>query len=318
MSTLRVEFAAIGTTATALARSAADLVAARAALDTAIEEIDRACSRFRADSEVMQLAAADGKAIPVSDVLWEALAVAGRAAAVSDGLVDATVGNAIIALGYDRDFAEVDARRAWDAGATDARLDVVRAPEPAPGWDCISLDEERRRVAVPAGLVLDLGATAKALAVDRAADAAARSCAGGVLLGIGGDLVVCGPVPPGGWPVRVSHSHRAEPDEPGQTVALHGGALATSSTSVRRWGPPGDRRHHIVDPRTGRPAAETWRTVSVAAASCVDANIASTAGILLGADAPAWLGCLGLPARLEAVDGTVVTTAGWPVAEVAA
>jgi thiamine biosynthesis lipoprotein len=70
--------------------------------------------------------------------------------------------------------------------------------------------------------------------------------------------------------------------------------------------------HHLIDPSTGAPAAEHWRTVSVAAGSCVDANIASCAAILLGAAAPGWLRTRGLPARLVAPGGRVTTVAGWP------
>jgi thiamine biosynthesis lipoprotein len=75
--------------------------------------------------------------------------------------------------------------------------------------------------------------------------------------------------------------------------------------------------HHVVDPRTGRPAPEVWRTVSVAAATCVGANIASTAAVVLGEDAPAWLAARQLPARLVRVSGEVERVAGWPLAEAA-
>jgi thiamine biosynthesis lipoprotein len=156
---------------------------------------------------------------------------------------------------------------------------------------------------------LDLGATAKALVADRAATAAARATGTAVLVNLGGDIAMGGAAPQDGWPVRVADSHRPAPDAPGQTLAVRSGALATSSTTVRRWGPAA---HHIIDPATGRPAAGCWRTVSVAAASCVDANAASTAAVVLGAAAPAWLERRRLPARLVALDGDVVTVAGWP------
>jgi thiamine biosynthesis lipoprotein len=72
--------------------------------------------------------------------------------------------------------------------------------------------------------------------------------------------------------------------------------------------------HHILDPRTGRPADGDWRTVSVAGGSALDANIASTAAIIRGQSAIGWLSTLGLPSRLVAVDGSVTTLAGWPEA----
>ena len=95
-------------------------------------------------------------------------------------------------------------------------------------------------------------------------------------------------------------------------MAITSGGLATSSTTVRTWSAGGRPVHHIVDPATGAPASSCWRTVSVAAGTCTDANTASTAAIIRGADAPGWLSGLGLPARLVGQDGTVVTTTGWP------
>jgi thiamine biosynthesis lipoprotein len=156
------------------------------------------------------------------------------------------------------------------------------------------------------------------LAVDVAAAALADRIGDGVVLEVGGDLALCGPPPVDGWAVRIADTHRAGPEQPGTTVVLHDGALATSAPGVRRWGPPGARRHHIVDPRTGRPAPEVWRTVSVAAATCVDANIASTAAVVLGEEAPAWLADLGLPALLRATDGRTRTMGGWPSEDCAA
>jgi thiamine biosynthesis lipoprotein len=88
--------------------------------------------------------------------------------------------------------------------------------------------------------------------------------------------------------------------------------MATSSTLARRWRRGHASVHHLLDPRTGLPADETWRTASVCAATCVDANAASTAAIVLGALAPAWLWERDLAARLVASDGRVMRVAGWP------
>ena len=90
------------------------------------------------------------------------------------------------------------------------------------------------------------------------------------------------------------------------------GGIATSGTAARRWARGGRPVHHVVDPGTGRPAPEVWRTVSVAAASCVDANIASTAAIVLGARAPEWLSRQGLPSRLVRTEGSVCLVGDWP------
>lgn len=133
-----------------------------------------------------------------------------------------------------------------------------------------------------------------------------------MLVSLGGDIAVAGPAPDGGWRVRVTDDHAAPPGEPGQTVTILSGGLATSSTTVRAWTVGGRHVHHIISPATGEPAASCWRTVSVAAGSCVDANTASTAAIIRSAAALPWLHDIGLPARLVREDGSVEMTAGWP------
>lgn len=292
---------ALGTTAGVVVRDPAALPAARRAVEAELARIDIACSRFREDSDLTRLNAGAGRWMPVGPALLEAVTVALRAAAITDGVVDPTIGEALVLAGYDRDFA---------AGPT-VRAGTVTVRR-APGWRSVAVDAARGRIRLPAGVRLDLGATAKALAADRAADAARATAAPhapGVLVNLGGDIAVAGEAPPGGWRVRVADDHRAGPDAGGPVVRVREGGLATSSTTVRRWG---EDAHHIIDPATGAPARSPWRTVSVAAASCVDANTASTAAIVRGDDAPAWLAERGLPARLVAHDGSVRTVAGWP------
>lgn len=294
-------FAALGTTATILVTEGPDLGAARTAVQEQIDIVDEACSRFRDDSELSRLNEAAGRPVPVSPTFLSALAVALRAAEETSGLVDPTVGEALRLLGYDRDF-----------GSVDRHGPPTLAARRVPGWRAIRCDRRRGTVQLPAGVRLDLGATAKAWCADRAAAAATAVTSGAVLVSLGGDIATAGEAPEGGWRVRVTDDHQAPLDGPGQTVAIRSGGLATSSTSVRRWQRGGRPVHHLVDPATGSPAAERWRTVSVAAASCTDANIASTAAIILGPDAPAWLERRALPARLVAPGGPVTTVAGWP------
>ena len=176
------------------------------------------------------------------------------------------------------------------------------------------------RGAAAAGIALDVGATAKTLPADRAAGRIATAMRCGVLVSLGGDLSVAGTAPAGGWWVLVGDDHTRPDrgldgggrDEGARGVTIVSGGLATSGTVRRRWRRGGEVVHHIVDPRTNAPAAGGWRTVSVAAASCVDANTASTAAVVLGAAAPGWLGERGLPARLVADDGRVRTVSRWP------
>jgi thiamine biosynthesis lipoprotein len=164
--------------------------------------------------------------------------------------------------------------------------------------------------------MLDLGATAKALAADRAAAAIEAATGCGVLVNLGGDIRVAGQPPETGWRVGIAEDAGFEDStaslEPRQVVAIRDGGLATSSTSVRSWRRGGADLHHIIAPATGLPADSCWQAVSVAAASCVGANIASTAAIVRSDRAVPWLDGLGLPARLVRHDGSTVTVAGWP------
>jgi len=238
-------------------------------------------------------------------LLLRALDGALEAARRSDGAVDPTVGQALRILGYDRDFD------ALDAATRPLELRAV----PVPGWTAVSLDRRIRTVRIPTGVELDLGSTGKGLAADLAVSAALEAAGdgSGVLVALGGDIATAGEAPAGGWRVLVTDDSRVAPDAEGETIAIRRGAIATSSTTVRRWhATDGTTLHHIVDPRTGLPAETPWRTATVAAETCERANGASTAAIVLGHAAPAWLGAAGLPARLVAVDGRVTRVAGWP------
>jgi FAD:protein FMN transferase len=181
-----------------------------------------------------------------------------------------------------------------------------------PGWRSVTVDAGRRTVKLPAGASLDLGATAKALAADRCAARASERAGCGVLVSLSGDIATAGAGPEGGWLVRVADDHRAPVDAPGQTIHLPAGGLASSSTTVRRWAGPDGRVHHLIDPATGAPSQGPWRTVTVAAHSCLAANVASAATIIGGEPRLPWLIESGLPARLVAYDGTVRHVCGWP------
>ena len=307
------------------------LAAARDLLQDDLAELDRSCSRFRADSELVAVGEAARHAhgpvtLTVRPLLAEAVAVSLRAAQLTDGDVDPTVGGALAALGYDRDFAELaqaDARPwAIAPGDTPADHPTTAASKVSvrviPGWQSVSVDVAAGQLTVPPGIQLDLGATVKGWAADRSAARIADRLGCGVLASLGGDTAVAGPPPDGGWRIRVQDTTgRPEetPDGPSQVVAIRDGGLATSSTAARRWHHGGDLLHHILDPRTGRPAAPIWRTVSVAAATCADANTAATAAIIRGEQAPGWLAGLNLPARLVTRDGIVRTVADWPANE---
>jgi thiamine biosynthesis lipoprotein ApbE len=300
------DWTALGTQVWLLVTDPARLEETRRLLTGDLAAVDAACSRFRADSELMSLDARAGDSpVRLSPLLAEAVTVALRAAELTGGDVDPTVGTAMSALGYDRDFALVPP-------AGPAITLTVRA---VPGWRMVHLDPATRLLSLPPAVRLDLGATAKAWAADRSAARLAAAVGCGVLVGLGGDIAVAGDPPSGGWRIRVQDvTGRPEDPPPGPSavVAITEGGLATSSTTARRWRRGGDVLHHILDPRTGLPAPVYWRTVSVAAASCTDANTASTAAIIKGHKAVDWLVNLGLPARLVDAAGNVRTVCGWP------
>lgn len=257
--------------------------------------VDAACSRFRPDSEVSRACRAGGRPVTVSPLLACLVRAALDAAHATGGDVDPTVGAALAGLGYDRDFAAVTGRVVAPA------VRVFRTPD----WRAVRLDG--RTLTVPQGVQLDLGATAKAVAADRAAAQVTRRLGTGIMVALGGDIATAGPAPRGGWRVLVQD----RPGDPSCTVRLPAGAaLATSSTAARTWGPPGDIRHHIVDPRTGRPARRIWRTVSVAAFSCLAANTLSTAAIVRGRAATGLL--RHAPSRLVTANLDVLRLGGWP------
>jgi thiamine biosynthesis lipoprotein len=300
---------ALGTTAVLRYEGPAD-PGIREAVEAEIDAIDAAASRFRPDSELARLNAAGGAPVAISRLFLDAIRLAVRAAQVTDGAVDPTLGECLVTAGYDRDWRELTAVPAEAPLGAGDRLVVLRRRTAL--WEGIELRDDPPTVRLPRGVTLDLGATAKAEAADRAAAAGQAAGGRGVLVSLGGDIATAGRPPEAGWVIHVTDDHRAAPDAPGQTIAIRSGGLATSSIVTRRWLHHGTPMHHILDPRTGEPVRTPWRTVSVAAATCADANIASTAAIVLGDAAPGWLDEQGLPARLVARNGAAMVQGGWP------
>jgi thiamine biosynthesis lipoprotein len=182
----------------------------------------------------------------------------------------------------------------------------------AGAWRTIRLDQRGRRVRLPADVRLDLAGVAKGWTADQVA--ALLEPAGPCLVDAGGDLVAVGaPAGMRGWPIGVADPRR--PDADLALVLLRDAGIATSGVDFRCWTHQGRPRHHLIDPRTGMPPGPSWRTVSVAAGSCLDANTVTTAAIVRGYRAVPWLRSIGLPARLVHEDGRVVALGGWPLEE---
>lgn len=306
MVTATAEWRAWSTTVSLVVTDTEALAAAEVIAREVIDAVDLACSRFRDDSELSRLQASPSVSTGamVSPLLAELVRAALDVAAATGGLVDPTLGNDLVAIGYDRDIARLEAS-ASSVRAGGFGIQVLRR---SPGWKRVSLVGDR--LAVPADLALDLGATAKAFAADRIAARIADTLGCGALVSLGGDIATAGPTAGSHWEVLVQDL----PTDPAQQVAIPAGAaVATSSTQKRRWTQAGMPRHHILDPRFGLPVDPVWRSATVAARSCLHANALTTAALVSGVDAPQWLRSVGADARLVDREGRVVTTGGWPV-----
>lgn len=272
-------------------------------IDAELARVERACSRFRPDSELMTLVRADGAPVQVSPLLAELLEAALKAALDTDGAVDPTLGSVLVGLGYDRNIHDLPA---------DSPGLPIRISSRAEAWRTLTLRGDRLRLS--AGTQLDLGATAKAVAADRCARLINDQLLlgrpdAGVLISLGGDIATAGSSPAGGWQVSVQD---LPTDIPHQITLADGAAVATSSSSRRTWIQAGQMRHHLIDPRTGLPAHSPWRSVSVVAPTCLEANVATTATMVKGPDGMAWLRRTGLPARLLSHAGHSIMLGGWP------
>ena len=273
------------------------LAEATAIVDEVLADVDRACSRFRPDSELLTLAPDTDGWSRLSPTLADLLRVALEAAVQTDGALDPTIGATLVDLGYDRDIRLL----------TDDRTSVVTVVRRPTGWRSLRLEDTR--VWMPPGTQLDLGATAKAVAADRCARAVAQRLDTGVLVSLGGDIATAGRGPEGGWQVTVQD---LSSDVPQQISLFDGAAIATSSTARRTWRRDGQVVHHLIDPTTARPATGRWRSVTVVAPDCARANTVATAALVKGDGAVAWLRYAAQPARGVSPSGEVATLNHWP------
>jgi thiamine biosynthesis lipoprotein len=249
------------------------------AVERLFAERDRRFSRFLPDSELNRVNGRSGGVTTVSAPFAEMLAVALWAAEQTDGLVDPTLGQAIVAAGYDRDFAQLH----------DQPL------PPAPGGPGRWRDLHRHGLLVraPEGLLLDLNGVVKSHTVD----AALELLSGDGWVSAGGDVAARGGVDvalPGGGAVH-----------------LETGSLATSGRGRRSWRRAGVTQHHLIDPATGAPSRSCWEQVTVSGARCLDADLAAKAAFLLSEPGPRWLDDRGLPGRFLDTAGGVAVNRSW-------
>lgn len=254
-----------------------------------VARLERVFSRFRADSELSRLNAARRASVSadMARVLGMALAMGRR----TGGWFDARVGRAVAAAGYDAAIAEVRGR---------GRTTVAPA---GAATGAVFLDASAGAARLGDGVTLDLGGVAKGDAADRVA--AIAGAAGPCLVSAGGDVVVGGAGRPDGWVVRLDA-------DPPLDVAVHRGAVATSGTDRRRWPTDAGTFHHIIDPRTGRPARTDVLRAGVVAATCAEADALATAMVAAGRERAGDMAArLGVTALLVGTDGTRTTIGGW-------
>ena len=234
-------------------------------------------TRFRPDSELSRFNAAAGRRVAASPLLAELLQTALDAWLLTDGLVNAAVLPALMAAGYDRSIEQVrrravllgaDAPGGGSPSAAGVRPDAS-VPPALP--DVLQVGNDWARLAP--GCAVDLGGIGKGWLADRLCERLENTA-----VNLGGDVAAAGDGPEGdGWSVGLCD---------GWAITLRHGGVATSGTEARRWA----NGHHLIDPRTGRPADTDLCAVSVVAADTATAEALSKAAVLLGsARAGAWL-----------------------------
>ncbi len=299
----RAGFAAMGTTVSVLAP--ADRPEAPGIVRDLFAAWEQTLSRFREDSELSRLNARAGDAVAVSPLLFEVTRTALAAAAATGGIFDPTMLRQLVAAGYDRSFDALPAFQPPPVGAA----------MPGGAWRHVALDPRARTVRLSRGVMLDFGGIAKGMAVDAALRALTDAGIARAAVEAGGDAAVA--ATPGGdepWGVRVEldADEAAGIPRAERAIELCGGAIATSTTSRRRWRQGGVARHHLLDPRTGAPSAGDLRAVSAIAGSCAQAEVAAKVALILGADeGAAFIASAGLSALLVDRAGTQRLVGRW-------
>lgn len=261
-------------------------------------------SRFRPQSELSRLNRCPGQDVAVSALLEDVLRAALASAEASGGLVTPTVLEALLEAGYTGSFETLP------VGGAPAVLDTPLPARPVLPASAICLDEQAHTVRLTPGARLDLGGIAKGWAADQAARLLAQ--AGPALVDAGGDLAASEPQANGDpWAITVS-----DPSDPTRELALallYQGGIATSGRDYRRWQKDGRWQHHLIDPRTGRPAQTRILQATVIAPSAQAAEMAAKTAFLMGEAAGlAWLDQRpDLAGLLALEDGTCLPSRSW-------
>jgi thiamine biosynthesis lipoprotein len=258
-----------------------------------IEELESRWSRFRPDSELCRLNHSCGHPVVCSDDTYLAVATAVDGWHGTGGAFDPTVLDAVVATGYQRDFASAT------PGPRTA------PPQPTPGCSGVAFDPLVRAVTLPPGVTVDLGGIGKGLAADLVAELLVGAGADGACVNLGGDLRAVGrPPSDAGWVVDLESA-------PDLRVAIGAGAIATTASTRRRWCLDGVEQHHVIDPRTGAPTDGDLRAVTILADGATRAEVTAKAAFVAGADrAPAVVESAGVTGLLVTVTGRTVLLPG--------
>lgn len=264
-----LRFRAMGTRAHLLVEGAPELLAPAC---HQVERLDRLWSRFVDDSDVSRLNRAGGSAVRVAPETGELLARAHEGWRMTGGLFDPTLLNEVVAAGYDRDFDEI---RAGGGGPPPATAPA----RPAGGGYAVSLDTADRTASVAPGVGFDSGGIGKGLAADMVAESLLSEGAARAMVNLGGDLRAVGGPDRKPWKVGVDNPF--DPSGPSALqLELSDRGLATTTSLVRRWRQGGEERHHLIDPRTGRPSESRLAAITVIAERGWQAEVLAKAAFL--------------------------------------
>jgi len=290
-------FKAMGTTITTLLPEAhagdIDIV------QTLFDAWEQALSRFLPESELSWVNAHPGQNVITSQLYYNVLASALNAAQATQGIYDPTLLEQIVQLGYDRSFDTLSPT--LPAASYDG--------QPGGGWHGIQVSPLLRSVRLPEGVKLDFGGIAKGMAVDAALVQLQQAGIESALVNAGGDLAVLGSPPLlEDWPIAVPVK------EESRTIPLRSGAMATSGIARRHWVQGDTTRHHLLDPRTGLPAASGLWSVTVVASHCEQAEVAAKVAFVLGMErGKAFLQQHDLSGLMVDADGRWEATGYWPM-----
>jgi FAD:protein FMN transferase len=237
-----------------------------------IETGEKRFSRFLEDSELSQLNRSAGSWFQASPEMFDLLGEALRLHHQTLGLFDPSVLKALERAGYDRTIDEVRDR---DLRPAETPLRCGRYH-----FSDLLLEADGRRVWLPPEMSIDLGGIAKGWIAERAARALAEWSAA-CIVDAGGDMFMLGlPNGQADWRIALEDPFSSEQDL--AILNVKPGAIATSTTTRRRWTQAGQERHHLIDPRTGQPAMTDWVSVTAIAAHAIDAEVFAKSLLIAG------------------------------------